>query len=142
MPTLEVELLFPALADHLQELGAKYEVVVFGSAALVALGLVSRPIRDVDLMAQRDGDRLLDFWPMPDALASARDRVARDLGLPAGWLVAALMGPVGNQPSFLELGLPPPATWLVSPACDRGQVLGEASRGARRSRRATGRPGE
>jgi hypothetical protein len=94
------EQLLSALADQLHELGAKYDVVVIGGSGLLALGLISRPTKDVDLLAVRDGDRLLGSAdPMPDALVTARDRVARDFGLPTGWLNA---GPT----SLLDLGLP------------------------------------
>ncbi len=53
----------------------------------------------MDLVALRDGAGLLPAAPLPGPLAAARDRVARDLGLPADWLNA---GPA----ALLDFGLP------------------------------------
>jgi Nucleotidyltransferase of unknown function (DUF6036) len=40
-----------ALGEQLARAGARYELVVIGGSALLALGLVSRATRDVDLVA-------------------------------------------------------------------------------------------
>ncbi len=91
--------LLQALGIQLAAIGAHYELVVVGGSALLALGLVSRATQDVDLVALRDDTGLLPAAPLPDQLAAARDRVARDLGLPADWLNA---GPA----ALLDFGLP------------------------------------
>ena len=91
--------LLDALGDQLTQLRAHYDLVVVGGSALLALGLVSRATQDVDLVALRDGAGLLPAAPLPGPLAAARDRVARDLGLPADWLNA---GPA----ALLDFGLP------------------------------------
>jgi hypothetical protein len=91
--------LLDALGDQLAHLGTHYEVVVVGGSALLALGLVTRATQDVDLVALRDGAGLLPVAPLPGPLAAARDRVARDLGLPGDWLNA---GPA----ALLDFGLP------------------------------------
>ena len=93
------EELFLALADQLHARGVQYELVVVGGAALLALGLVERATRDVDLVAVRDRDIMMPTTPLPADLLEARDRVARDFGLPEDWLNA---GPA----SLLDFGLP------------------------------------
>lgn len=90
---------FNALGEQLAAAGQRYELVVVGGSALLALGIVERPTRDVDLVALRVGDQLVKPDPLPPALVAAADRVRRDFGLPAGWLNA---GPA----SLLDLGLP------------------------------------
>ncbi|HLM67798.1 MAG TPA: hypothetical protein VK358_09735 [Longimicrobium sp.] len=80
-------------------------MVVVGGATLNLLGIVSRTTRDVDVIAQayRDGAgslRLAQAEPFPEALERATGTVARDLGLDADWMNAA----VGKQWSQ---GLPP-----------------------------------
>lgn len=86
------------MGDQLGIVGARYELVVVGTA-LLALGLVSRATRDVDLVGVRQGDAILPADPLPEPLAVAGQRVARDFRLPDRWLDA---GPT----SLLDLGLP------------------------------------
>jgi hypothetical protein len=43
--------LLSALGEQLGLLGERYDLVVIGGSALLALGLVSRPTRDVDVVA-------------------------------------------------------------------------------------------
>jgi hypothetical protein len=91
--------LFAALGEQLEARGAQIELVVIGGSALLAIGLTSRATRDVDIVALLQAGRLSDPRPLPDALLAARDRVARDFGLPEGWLNP---GPA----SLLDFGLP------------------------------------
>jgi len=72
---------------------------VIGGAALIALGLVQRATRDVDVVALLSDGELVRPDPMPDRLVRARDRVARDFALPDDWLNAA-------PRSLLDFGLP------------------------------------
>lgn len=92
--------LLEALAEQLSALGVRFDLVVIGGSALLALGLGQRPTRDVDIVAfvGQHGE-LQRPSPLPDALISARDRVATDFGLPEDWLNA---GP----DSLLDFGLP------------------------------------
>lgn len=105
IPAMEVqdqaqaERLFAALGEQLQARGVALELVVIGGSALLALGLISRPTRDVDVVGLLRGDRLVDPRPLPEPLVAARDRVARDFGLPENWLNP---GPA----SLLDFGLP------------------------------------
>lgn len=91
--------LLRALADQLTLGGEAFHVVVVGGSALLALGLVERPTRDVDVVALRAGSALRLVGTLPPALIEARDRVARDLGLPPDWLNS---GPA----DLLDFGLP------------------------------------
>jgi hypothetical protein len=91
--------LLSALSEQVAALGQRFELVVVGGSALLALGLIERPTRDVDLIALRTGDDLGTAKPLPPALEVARDRVARDFSLPAEWLNP---GPT----DLLEFGLP------------------------------------
>lgn len=91
--------LLGALAEQLERIGASYELIVVGGSALLALGLVDRPTKDVDVVAFREGEAVHSSSPLPADLIRARDRVARDFGLPASWLNA---GPA----DLARLGLP------------------------------------
>jgi hypothetical protein len=91
--------LLSALGEQLAAAGERYELVVIGGSGLLALGLIERSTRDVDLLALRAGDGLSSAKPLPSVLEAASDRVARDFSLPADWLNP---GPT----ELLELGLP------------------------------------
>lgn len=91
--------LLSALGEQLGALGQRFELVVVGGSALLALGLIERATRDVDPLALRAGDELGSAKPLPAALETARNRVARDLSLPADWLNP---GPT----DLLDFGLP------------------------------------
>jgi hypothetical protein len=95
----QTERLFAALGEQLETQGARIELVVIGGSALLAIGLISRPTLDVDIVALLQAGRLSDPRPLPEALLAARDRVARDFGLQEGWLNP---GPA----SLLDFGLP------------------------------------
>jgi Nucleotidyltransferase of unknown function (DUF6036) len=94
-----LDVIFDALAEQLQALGSKLEIVVIGGSALTALGLVRRATRDVDLLAIAENGELRPAKPLPEALLRARDLVARDFELDENWLNA---GPT----DLLEWGLP------------------------------------
>lgn len=91
--------LLSALGEQVAALGRRFELVVVGGSGLLALGLIERSTRDVDLIALRSGDELGSAKPLPASLETARDRVARDFALPADWLNP---GPT----DLLEFGLP------------------------------------
>lgn len=78
---------------------AGHELVVVGGSALLALGYVNRPTRDVDILAYIQKGTLHSASPLPEALENAKDRVARDFGLDLNWLNP---GPT----DLLQLGLP------------------------------------
>lgn len=95
----EVDRVLFALGEQLQAQESRIEIVVIGGSALLAVGLVSRATRDVDVVALVTSAGLQSPNPLPQPLAIARDRVARDFGLPSNWLNT---GPAG----LLDFGLP------------------------------------
>lgn len=91
--------LLAALEEQVGAAGLTYDLVVVGGSALLALDLVQRATRDVDVVALVGVDGLISAVDLPDGLLVARNRVARDLGVPEDWLNN---GPAG----MLRLGLP------------------------------------
>ena len=91
--------LLGALGEQLAAIGYECELVVIGGSGLLALGVIDRATRDVDVLALRDGDELHSPRPLPSDLTAAAERVSRDYGVPRGWLNA---GPS----SLLDFGLP------------------------------------
>jgi hypothetical protein len=91
--------LLNALGEQLAAHGESYTLAVVGGSALLALGLISRPTRDVDILAIVENDELVSAQPLPATLLDAALTVARDFGLPDEWLNP---GPT----SLLDLGLP------------------------------------
>lgn len=88
-----------ALGELLDRSGEPIELVVVGGTGLLALGIVDRTTRDVDVVALRRGSELVDPKPLPDSLVRARNRVAQDFDLPEDWLNAA-------PADLLRFGLP------------------------------------
>ncbi len=81
-----------------------FNLVVCGGTALVATELVMRATRDVDVVALADDDgELIDPAPLPEALETAAQEVAEDLGLPEDWLNN---GPSSGEGGLYRLGLP------------------------------------
>jgi hypothetical protein len=93
------DVLLSALGEQLAARGERFELVVIGGSALLALGLVERTTKDVDIVAIRSGGDLESADPLPDGLLAARDLVARDFSLLPRWLNP---GPA----KLLEFGLP------------------------------------
>lgn len=92
--------LLVALGEQLAAAAQQFDLVVIGGSALLALGLVERATRDVDVLAIAGPEGLAPADPLPPALAQARDRVAQDFGLPADWLNP------GGPTELLRFGLP------------------------------------
>jgi hypothetical protein len=88
-----------ALGEQLSARGESHTLAVVGGSALLALGLISRPTRDVDILAIVENHELVSARPLPTTLLDAAHTVARDFGLPDEWLNP---GPT----SLLDLGLP------------------------------------
>jgi hypothetical protein len=88
-----------ALAEQLAARNRRHELFVVGGSALLALRIISRPTKDVDVVAVRVEGTIRKADPLPPDLISARDRVGRDFGLPTNWLNA---GPAG----LVDFGLP------------------------------------
>ena len=79
-------------------------LVVCGGSALIALGLIKRTTRDVDVLAlvNSSGD-MISPDPLPSYLLDAAKEVARDLGLSENWLNN---GPSSDAGGIFQLGLP------------------------------------
>ncbi|MEV4418816.1 hypothetical protein AB0L40_02435 [Patulibacter sp. NPDC049589] len=75
------------------------DLVVIGGSGLLALNLISRATRDVDVLAAVLDGSMVTVDPLPPPLRRARDTVARDSGLSSEWLNT---GPAG----LLRFGLP------------------------------------
>ena len=98
MPRLSPELLDQALhltAERLAQLDAPAEtLVVCGGSALLALGLVQRTTKDVDVLAGVDPETgLVDPRPLSPTLSKVVEEVGALLDLPRGWLNT---GPAGQ----------------------------------------------
>lgn len=91
--------LLSALGEQLAAIDQRYELVVIGGSALLALEVINRATQDCDLLALRINDQLVKADPLPAELAEARDRVSRDFGVSEIWLNA-------DPTSLLDLGLP------------------------------------
>ena len=102
MSDITADLADEALAALGEQLGAReerFELVVIGGSALLALGLIVRTTKDVDIVALRSGEELEQAKPLPAGLQAACELVARDLSLQDNWLNP---GPT----DLLEFGLP------------------------------------
>jgi hypothetical protein len=86
---MKTEETFQALNDELKQQHIQRELVICGGAALIALQIISRETRDVDVLKPR-----IDI-----ALQKAAKAVAKNLGLVENWL--------NNGPAMLMNELPP-----------------------------------
>ena len=87
------------LDQLLQDRGEVHDLVVIGGGALLLLGLIKRPTKDLDAVARVEGERWLRAEPFPDGLSRAVVDVAAALDLEDDWLNP---GPAG----LVDLGLP------------------------------------
>ncbi len=77
------------LGSYLLNKGLKYEVVAIGGGALLLLGCVIRPTKDLDLVALIDGNELISARPLPAPLLAAIQEVGSALKLPKDWINSA-----------------------------------------------------
>ena len=87
------------LGDLVEDRGNAYDIVVIGGGALLLLGLIDRPTKDLDVVARVVGTRWLRAEPFPPALALAVGDVASALDLADDWLNP---GPA----DLMDFGLP------------------------------------
>jgi len=95
----DTDTLLGALGEQLAARDARYTLAVVGGSALLALALVARATRDVDVVALVQDEELVSAEPLPPTLLEAARVVAREFGLPADWLNT---GPA----SLMQFGLP------------------------------------
>lgn len=88
-----------ALGALLDARGESHDLALIGGGALLLLGLIERPTRDLDAVGRFEGDQLLRAEPFPPSLTRAVVEVGRALDLPEDWLNP---GPAG----LVDFGLP------------------------------------
>ena len=80
--------------------GSPINLVVCGGTALLALGFIKRVTKDIDVLGVYSSETgVQKIKKFPEWLTKAAKKVARDYGLPQGWLN---LGPAAQ----LETGLP------------------------------------
>lgn len=77
------------LGIYLSDKGLKYEVAAIGGGALLLLGRIIRPTRDLDIVALIDQNVLVSATPLPEPLLTAIKEVGLALQLPASWINSA-----------------------------------------------------
>lgn len=87
------------LGDILEDRGESFDLVVIGGGALLLLGLIERPTKDLDVVARVEDGHWLTARPFPKALTQAVIDVADALDLTEDWMNP---GPT----DLMEFGLP------------------------------------
>jgi len=96
---IDIESALETLGELLESRNHSFELVAIGGGALGLLGLVSRPTKDVDVLAIVSDGRYETATPFPVELATAVKDVATALDIPADWMNP---GPT----DLLQFGLP------------------------------------
>ena len=100
MQVPDVPEMLSALGELLGSRGQRYELVLIGGASLQLRGVISRPTRDADVLAEWVNDRLVPMPHLPEDLRAAVRDVGEAYAAAPDWLNT------GPQ-SLIELGLPP-----------------------------------
>jgi hypothetical protein len=109
------------LGSYLSDKGLQYEVVAIGGGALLLLGCIIRPTKDLDIVALMDRNELISAHPLPAPLLTAIREVGSALKLPADW--------VNSAPADLwRMGLPEGFQERLDPLHYSGLTLYCASR--------------
>jgi hypothetical protein len=77
------------LGSYLKDKGLKYEVAAIGGGALLLLGCIIRPTRDLDIVALVEDKKLISAHVLPSPLLEAIREVGLALKLPEGWINSA-----------------------------------------------------
>lgn len=77
------------LGSYLSDKGLKYELAAIGGGALLLLGRIIRPTRDLDIVALMNGNELISAHPLPAPLLAAIKEVGSALKLPEDWINSA-----------------------------------------------------
>lgn len=121
MNTIELNQALEVLGAYLNDRGLKYEIVAIGGGALLLLGRIIRPTRDIDVVALVEGNNLISAKPLPVPLVSAIKDVGRALKLSEDW--------INSAPADLwEMGLPEGFQDRLIPIYYGGLTLYYASR--------------
>ena len=116
-----IERTLETLGRVLEARGRTYEIVVVGGSALLLLGIIHRPTKDLDVIALVSHGQYISAEPLPPGLIEAASDVAEDLGLARDWLNS---GPTAQ----LQTGLPEGFHERVDPRTYRTLVVHVASR--------------
>lgn len=120
----DVNLLEHALAnlgELLESRGQSFELVAVGGSSLMLLGLISRPTKDLDVVARVVDGQYESPDPLPPELVEACEVVGDNLGLGDDWLNP---GPA----ALLADGLPPGFEQRVHTQHHKGLTLHLADR--------------
>ena len=77
------------LGAYLLDKGLKYEVVAIGGGALLLLGCIIRPTKDLDIVALMVRNELISAHPLPTPLLAAIREVGSALKLSEDWINSA-----------------------------------------------------
>lgn len=116
-----IEQALDLLGRLLEERGTGYEIVVVGGSALLLLGIIHRPTKDLDVLAVISDGVYVTAKPLPGELEKAARDVAVELGLASDWLNS---GPTAQ----LQTGLPEGFRERVETRTYRTLVVNIASR--------------
>jgi len=94
-----VEQALELLGAVLEQRGSGYDIVVVGGSALLLLGIIHRPTKDLDVLALIQDGHYVTAQPLPVGLEQAARDVALELGLAPDWLN-------GGPTAQLHSGLP------------------------------------
>jgi hypothetical protein len=109
------------LGSYLADKGLKFEVVAIGGGALLLLGCIIRPTKDLDIVALVKDDILISPRPLPAPLQEAIDQVGSAYNLPRDW--------INSAPADLwAMGLPEGFQERLEPMRYGGLILYCASR--------------
>lgn len=110
-----------ALGAYLSDKGLKYEAVAIGGGALLLLGCIIRPTKDLDVVALIDDNELISANPLPAPLLKAIGEVGSAFNLPSDW--------INSAPADLwRMGLPEGFQKRLDPLHFKGLTIYCASR--------------
>ena len=116
-----IERALDMLGILLEGRGLAYEIVAVGGSALLLLGIIHRPTKDLDVLAIVEHGEYVIAEPLPLDLAQAARYVAEELGLARDWLNS---GPT----AMIKSGLPEGFKMRVETLRYRSLVVHVASR--------------
>jgi hypothetical protein len=89
MDTITLNKALETLGSYLCDKELKYELAAIGGGALLLLGRIIRPTRDLDIVALLDKNELFSADPLPAPLLQAIKEVGLALKLPEDWINSA-----------------------------------------------------
>jgi hypothetical protein len=116
-----IERALELLGRLLEGRGHSYEIVVVGGGALLLLGIIKRPTKDLDVLAVVREGAYAPAQPLPPELEQAARDIAQELELAADWLN-------GGPTAQLQSRLPPGFNERVETRAYRTLVVHVAGR--------------